>query len=411
MRHRNIDNLFALFLIVCLGVFVADLATAQTQPEPITITLHTGTEADIPNFARAEYWELKTSGFLRDRNNEMEPLKTDLKIFTYALSDAYDTRLNEIISGTGSLGDLSVGSALASSLIKMRKNNQIWEIKRDMAEKYAQIAKQQLKINDYASDYDKVYAVFEAWWKYRRKSPSNTVPEQSPDPTSVTVPDPLSLECENECGVSWSASPSSVDALITKATTAHKKTCDEKPHKDYEYWACPDGNRSCDKSYEHYVVCNGKCGKEAPPTYEWMILLAHSPGKGEIVPPEIGEQTGGQVKVRTTIASHRRYCEDPTTRLTWNGKCNTWYYNCHVNYDSGMRTSCPMTGTHRTHDDGHWYDESSSISPSSGTSSAAAGSSYTVNLTTSTAFSSVYWYIKSSGTSGLGSSVGDGQRR
>ena len=50
-------------------------------------------------------------------------------------------------------------------------------------------------------------------------------------------------------------------------------------------------------------------------------------------------------------------------------------------------------------------NKSGSISPSLGSSSASAGSSYTVNLTTSTPFSSVYWYIKSSGTSGLGSSV------
>ena len=40
-----------------------------------------------------------------------------------------------------------------------------------------------------------------------------------------------------------------------------------------------------------------------------------------------------------------------------------------------------------------------------GSSSASAGGSVTVDLTTSTPFSTVYWYIKSSGTSGLGSSV------
>ncbi len=50
-------------------------------------------------------------------------------------------------------------------------------------------------------------------------------------------------------------------------------------------------------------------------------------------------------------------------------------------------------------------NKSGSISPSSGSSSASAGSSYTVDLTTSTPFSSVYWYIKRTGTSGLGSSI------
>ena len=233
------------------------------------------------------------------------------------------------------------------------------------------------------------------------------------DKDSVGVDTNLSVDCSNpECSTPYSASVYGLGNIVTLSEggssggyKGHKETCNEKPHKGHQYWSCPTGSVACDKSYEHYVVCNGACGKEAPPTYEWMILIAHSPGKGEIVPPELGEQTGGQVKVRTTIASHRRYCEDPTTRLTWNGKCNTWYYNCHVNYDSGMRTSCPMTGTHRTHDDGHWYNESGSISASSGSSSVSAGDSYTVGLTTTTAFSSVYWYVAGPGDSGLGSHV------
>lgn len=111
MRHTNIQNIFVLFLVVCLGLSIVVLSTAKTQPAPTTIVLHTGTRAYIPNMARAEYWEVKTSGWLGDRNDEMESLETDLKIIGYALSDAWDTRLNEVISGTGAAGDLSVQRA------------------------------------------------------------------------------------------------------------------------------------------------------------------------------------------------------------------------------------------------------------------------------------------------------------
>ena len=94
MRHTNIGNhLFVLFLFLCLGVFIAYLVTAQTQPDPTTITLHNGTRAEIEDFDNAKYWELKTSSWLGDRNGEMEHLERGLTVLKYGLDDAYDTPL------------------------------------------------------------------------------------------------------------------------------------------------------------------------------------------------------------------------------------------------------------------------------------------------------------------------------
>ena len=97
---------------------------------------------------------------------------------------------------------------------------------------------------------------------------------------------------------------------------------------------------------------------------------------------------------------HQKRCELPVRRALWNlwrGKCPGLYYNC----NGQTSADCP-------HASYHISGSSSANSQSgslSGSSSASAGGSYTVNLTTSTPFSSVYWYIKRTGTSGLGSSV------
>lgn len=150
MRHTNIQNLFVLFLIVCLGVCIAALTTAQKQPPPpTTIILHTDTRAYIPNMERAEYWEGKTSDYLRDRNSEMETLERQLAILNYGLSDAYDTLINQYIAGLGTLGT-PLGT-IASSIIQLRKNEQIWEIKKMLMRKYAAIAAKQLSINNQKS--------------------------------------------------------------------------------------------------------------------------------------------------------------------------------------------------------------------------------------------------------------------
>ncbi len=96
MRHTNIRNhIFLLFLFLCLGAFIVYLAAAQTQPAPTTITLHTGTQAQINNLSEAHAWWNTTTGYLRDRNDEMDDLEDELQILNYALSDAYDTLLNE----------------------------------------------------------------------------------------------------------------------------------------------------------------------------------------------------------------------------------------------------------------------------------------------------------------------------
>ena len=86
--------------------------------------------------------------------------------------------------------------------------------------------------------------------------------------------------------------------------------------------------------------------------------------------------------------------------------CTGDYRNC----TQHVHPHATVLGTNQISMCGHASSSSSanksgSILPSSGSSSASAGGSYTVNLTTSTPFSSVYWYIKSLGTSGLGSSV------
>ena len=348
MRHTHIQNIFVRFLVVCLGISIVVLSTAQTQPAPTTIRLHTGTRAEINNLSEAHTWWNTTTGYLRDRNNEIRDLEMDLKILNYALSDAWDTRLNEVISGTGAGADLSAGSALASSLIVMRKNNQIWQIKRDRMRKYAEIASKQSSVNAYANDRDRVYTVFRAWWEYTY-SGSNPVPEKSPSPKTVSVPSVLTLECENECGSSWRSS--SADALITAATTYHKKTCNETPHKSYEYWDC-DRDGVCDKESEHHVACVGGCGQMGQP--EWGSIgttgYTYGPSKG----------WGNNELV--TIYSHLKRCSANVSRVSWRfGRCLGYYYGCNGQMDA----DCPNSDNHVSGNAsqqacGHTYDPNSS---------------------------------------------------
>ena len=85
--------------------------------------------------------------------------------------------------------------------------------------------------------------------------------------------------------------------------------------------------------------------------------------------------------------------------------CKTPFQFC-ANSSCSKRLGTGIRGEHSHSDPSSTANsKSGSISPDSGSSYASAGSSYTVDLTTSTPFSSVYWYIKRTGTSGLGSSI------
>ena len=352
MRHTNIQKIFPLFLFLCLGAFIVFLATAQTQPAPTTITLHTGTKAEINNLPDAHRWWNTTTGFLRDRNDEMQDLERQLAILNYGLNDAYDTLISEYITSLGALG--SPLSSLASSVIQLRKNEQIWEIKRDRVRKYAEIAVQQSRINAYAADRDDVYAIFQAWWEYTY-SGSNPVPEKSPLPKQVSVPSTLTLECENECGSSWTGSSSAAEALITKATTRHEKTCDEKPHKGHKYFSCPPNYRGCDKSKEHWVLCKGVCGQEGPK--RWVT----NPNPKEPY-TNILTEPGWIEDMVVTIPGHRKAC--PYYVMTGilkrrKSPCPYYYYQCKSS------NTCPNSGNHVSSNVspqacGHTYDPNSS---------------------------------------------------
>ena len=107
-----------------------------------------------------------------------------------------------------------------------------------------------------------------------------------------------------------------------------------------------------------------------------------------------------------TIASHKEKCgarakyelKEHEGNWFWHEKvCGEYYYKCNSS------NTCPNASNHISDD-----SSSNTVSPSaslSGSSSASAGSSVSFTLETTTAFSSVYWYVASPGESGLGTNV------
>ena len=160
------------------------------------------------------------------------------------------------------------------------------------------------------------------------------------------------------------------------ATTSHKVFCAVPPHKgtnEYSYYSCPpDYKNLCPAKGLHKAPCRGGCG-----------TLFETDLSG--LPKD---------------SSHIKGCDERTSRSLLNG----WTGNCIGKYDScNGQTSADCNNA-----ENHVKKGSSSSSKSaslSGSGSASAGSLYRVSLTTASAYSSVFWYVRSPGGSGKGSFV------
>ena len=214
----------------------------QSPPMPVTITLNTGTRAIINTWADARYWKLETVGFLRDKNAEMDRLVSDLKIIEYGIQDKKTELEDAAINGLGAIYDGSNGSSLASIILSLRKRKQLWEIKREKIVKLADIAALQPTVNAFAGDRDKVYAKFLEWWHYIHPSGSGgDPPGKGPNPVTVDVPSPLTLECKNGCGKEYSSDYYGYASLAFYAEHYHQEICNI-PHRSgatpYVYYRC-----------------------------------------------------------------------------------------------------------------------------------------------------------------------------
>ncbi len=114
----------------------------------------------------------------------------------------------------------------------------------------------------------------------------------------------------------------------TAAKTSHIVDCFEEPCVSFEnpednnYYNCPDYSQPCPNHDNHWVVCAGHCGKKGPKEYKWTF-------------------SGKQL---VTIKAHYVKC---TVVIDYRRRrCNTWYYNCHPDYDNGVRYACPNRNNH-----------------------------------------------------------------
>ncbi len=257
-------------------------AQGQQRPVDVTITLHTGTKVKITSEASAHRWWNTTNGYVRDQNAKMDRLNNDLKIIKYGIQDKKTELEDAVINGLGALYDGSNGSALASIILGLRKKKQLWDIEAKQIEKYVEIASHKPTVKAYADDRDTVYGKYMEWWHYVNPSGSGgTPPAKGPEPQQPDVPDPLSLPCKNNCGMTFSSASYSMSTLASTAETSHQVTCTHahgyttgewiritNTHNISQvslptpapYWNCPNISSECPKKKWHMASCRGGCG-------------------------------------------------------------------------------------------------------------------------------------------------------
>ena len=198
----------------------------------------------------------------------MQDLENDMKIINYGLNDKEDDLRNTAVTGLGSAADLGYGAALASSILTLLIGEEHWQIEREQVRKYAEIAAQQVVVDNKALDRDKFYAVFSTFWRAQHSS-SNPVLPKAHTPKNVPIPSNLSLECQHRCGTFYTASQHGLGNLSSLATSNHTKTaCDEivSAYRGYVTipctgftYTCP-GKEICERSNDHRYKCHGGCG-------------------------------------------------------------------------------------------------------------------------------------------------------
>jgi len=206
--------------------------------------------------------------------------------------------------------------------------------------------------DDAFEDYRKAYKQYYSPSAEPDDSPSYTVP-------SVTQ---YSFACAGN------SSCSNTFGTPSEAISGDFVTCGVKPHSDtgFGWYSCL--RSSCPKPDPHYRLCPGVCGEYFPP----------------------GKQNRGQGNYYYFNNSpHKVTCSETVYNVLnpWD-TCDEVYYTC-------QNPTCPESST-------HW---SASVSPSNGSYYASAGDSHTADFSASSAYSSVYWYVKSPSESGLGSNV------
>ena len=306
---------------VTLALLLSTHAFAQGQQRPVdvTITLHTGTKVKITSEASAHRWWNTTNGYVRDQNAKMDRLNNDLKIIKYGIQDKKTELEDAVINGLRALYDGSNGSALASIILGLRKKKQLWDIEAKQIEKYVEIASHKPTVKAYADDRDTVYGKYMEWWHYVNPSGSGgTPPAKGPEPQQPDVPDPLSLPCKNNCGMTFSSASYSMSTLASTAETSHQVTCNI-PHSA-SYVSTP---------YKYY-----RCERNGKNNYNWITYCpqrVHHKKKCRY-----NAQCGGWYTSGWYNHAHVTQCNERVKKSFSNrrGDCPGYYYHC-VSQDSG----------------------------------------------------------------------------
>ena len=163
------------------------------------------------------------------------------------------------------------------------------------------------------------------------------------------------------------------------ATTSHKVFCDIEPHKGsgYSYYSCPpDYPKDCPKKIFHNVACRGGCG----------TMFARN---GATSIPKDGEHYKGVCEGFDIPESYIKMFGKSSKLVDCPGR----FYNCNGQTSA---TDCPYKKAHVK------KGSSSKSASLSGSSSAKAGSSYRIDLTTTAPYRYMYWYVRDPGQSGRG---------
>ncbi len=269
-----------------------------------------------------------------------------------ALSNAVTVDVLQIVASivattANQIKDFSDALALASA--RVSKNR---EISYQNVHVQGKITERDAAYKHYKAHYD---AYVEAY------SASLDLIEKGGTPSLLGIDSGMSVPCANpKCSTTYSTDVYGLELVLWVAYKNHKKTCLGTASCGKEYWTC--------KGFE-------KVGTER-----------HKPRTCKIKGRKWNSETSSYETVTCGMAY--RNCDNPGGRCFKGKVVGNVKHNDEVSAQNSYATVSPP--------------KSGSLS---GSSSASAGGSVTIGLSTTTAFRSVYWYVAAPGASGLGSHV------
>ena len=377
MLNRNLKWAICLLIVLLSGV----LSFADELP-PVDIEVSYGSnERKIESFDESYTAWIEHEVRLSTAKNGLQPLKSELA----AIEDDIEKKVKARKVATGVV-TLIAGKQLRASagvipMLNLIDGDGLYDLELQRIDKYAEIHSQNELISDAFLDRDKFYSEYVKRWDHEQthlSSQSNSAPPRV-DTTAlqdmiVPVP-PLGAGCQNMCGVFWydigyqvyydsfdysifaGGIMADISELSDLARSEHHKTCKGTASCGDDYWTCWGGT-----ARHKLRTCKKQALGWDSATSSWKTVTC------KIQYRNCGNRGGRCFSGVTGVLDNGKHDDTPPSNSS-----NT------SNSKSGIITS--------------------------GSSSASAGGSVTVGLATTTAFSSVYWYVAGPGDSGLGSHV------